>query len=106
MYSYNQRKYHYRCSGRTSNIYQELAKIGGYFYQIKKDSKLHLIVIDKPRLSNIDDFAVPEVQRQLLLYLFGPGNLQPTLSQTELLLHQLPVIQYRGKKSCSYLSEV
>jgi hypothetical protein len=46
----------------------------------------------------IHDFGVPEVQRHLLLYLFGLQNLQHTLLQTELLLPELPVIQYRGKK--------
>jgi len=81
------------------NLYQELAKIGAYFIRHpKNDPKLHLVVIDKPTLSVIIEFGVPEVRRQLLLHLFGPENLQPTWSQRELLLHQLPVIQYRGNK--------
>jgi hypothetical protein len=79
--------------------------IGAYLIRYPNDSKLHLVVISKPELSNIYEFGVPEVRRQLLLHLFGPKDLQPTLPQTELLLRQLPVIQYQGKKSCSNLSE-
>jgi hypothetical protein len=84
------------------NLYKELYKTGAYFFRYKKHPGLHLIVIDKPKISLLYEFGVPEVRRQLLLHLFGTENLQPTLSQTELLLRQLPVIQYRGKKpSCT-----
>jgi len=86
------------------NLYQELSKIGAYFIRYPNDPKLHLVVIDKPILLNIYEFGVPEVRRQLLLHLFRSEDLQPTLSQTELLLRQLPVIQYRGKKRSSNLS--
>jgi len=86
------------------NLYQELSKIGAYFIRYPNDSKLHLVAIDKPILSIIYEFGVPEVRRQLLLHLFAPEDLQPTLSQTELRLHQLPVIQYREKKPGSNLS--
>jgi hypothetical protein len=88
------------------NLYKELYKTGAYFYRNPRDPGLHLIVIDKPAISLSYELGVPEVRRQLLLYLFGPENLQSSLSQTELLLRQLPVIQYRGKKSCSTFSEV
>jgi hypothetical protein len=88
------------------HLYQELYKTGGYFYRKPRDPGLHLIVIEKPAISLIYEFGVPEVRRQLLLYLFGPADLQPSLSQTELLLRQLPVIQYRGKKPSSNLPEV
>jgi len=76
------------------HLYQELHKIGAYFITYPNDPKLHLIVIDKPTISVIHEFGVPEVRRQLLLCLFGPEDLQQSSSQTELLLHQLPVIQY------------
>jgi hypothetical protein len=88
------------------HLYQELYKTGAYFYRNPRNPGLHLIVIDKPKISLSYEFGVPEVRRQLLLHLFGPENLQSTLPQTELLLYQLPVIQYRGKKPCSNLSEV
>jgi len=85
------------------NLFQEISKIGAYFIQYSNDPKIHLVVIDKPTLSNIYEFGVPEVRSQLLLHLFGPEDLQPTLSQTELLLRQLPVIHYQGKKPGSNL---
>jgi hypothetical protein len=87
-------------------LYKELYTTGAYFYRNPKKVGLHLIVIYKPTNNIAYEFGVPEVRRQLLLHLFGPENLQPTLPQTELLLCQLPVIQYRGKKSCSILPEV
>jgi len=88
------------------HIYQELAKIGAYFIQHSNDPKLHLIVIQKPTISNIYEFAVREVQRQLLLHLFGSEDVPSLLSQTELHFRQLPIIRYQGKKSARYLSEV
>ena len=88
------------------HLYQELYKTGAYFYRNKANPGLHLIVIDKPRINLSFEFGVPEVRRQLLLHLFGPEHLQPSLPQTELLLRQLPVIQYRGKMSGSSLPEV
>jgi hypothetical protein len=87
-------------------LYKELYKTGAYFYRNKKQPGLHLIIIDKPKTSLAYEFGVPEVRRQLLLHLFGSENLQRTLPETELLLHKLPVIQYRGKKPCSNLPEV
>jgi hypothetical protein len=74
------------------HLFQELYKTGAYF--IRYHSKLHLLVIDIPTINIPYEFGVPEVQRQLLLHIFGSENLQPTLPMTELLLHQLPVIQY------------
>jgi len=88
------------------HLYKELYKTGACFYRNPRDPGLHLIVIDKPILYWSYEFGVPEVRRQLLLYLFGSENLQPALSETRLLLHQLPVILYRGKKSCGNLPEV
>jgi hypothetical protein len=88
------------------HLYQELSKTGAYFYQNKKQPGRHLIVINKPKISLSYEFGVPEVRRQLLLYLFGSENLRRTLPETELLLYKLPVIQYRGKKPCGDLSEV
>jgi hypothetical protein len=88
------------------NLYKELYKTGAYFFRNHKNPGLHLIVIDKPKISLLYEFGVPEVRRQLLLHLFGAENLQRTLPETELLLHKLPVIQYRGKKPRSYLPEV
>jgi hypothetical protein len=88
------------------HLYKELYKTGAYFYRNPRTPGLHLIVINKPTINLSYEFGVPEVRRQLLLHLFGTENLQPSLSQTELLLRQLPVIQYRGKKSCSTLPEV
>jgi hypothetical protein len=85
------------------HLYCELYKTGAYFYRHPRKPGLHFIIINKPTLSNIFKFGVPEVRRQLLLHLFGPQNLQSTLPATKLLLCQLPVIQYRGKKSCSNL---
>jgi hypothetical protein len=88
------------------NLYKELYKTGAYFYRNNKHPGLHLIVVDIPRTSLLYEFGVPEVRKQLLLYLFGPEELQRTLPETELLLHKLPVIQYQGKKPSSTLSEV
>jgi hypothetical protein len=88
------------------HLYKELYKTRAYFYRNKKQPGLHLIVINKPEISLIYEFGVPEVRRQLLLYLFGSENLQRALPETGLLLHQLPVIQYRGKKSSGTLPEV
>jgi len=88
------------------HLYKELYKTGAYFYRNRNQPGLHLIVIDKPKISLANEFGVPEVQRQLLLYLFGSENLQRALPETELLLHKLPVIQYRGKEPRSTLPEV
>jgi len=88
------------------HLYKELYKTGAYFYRNNKQPGLHLIVIDKPRINTIYEFGVPEVRRQLLLHLFGSEELRRTLPETELLLHKLPVIQYRGKKPGSTLPEV
>jgi len=88
------------------HLYKELYKTGAYFYRKKNQPGLHLIVIDKPRINLSYEFEVPEVGRHLLLYLFGSEDLQRALPEAELLLHQLPVIQYRGKKSSSSLPEV
>jgi len=84
-------------------VYQELYQTGAFLYRLPKEATLHLITVRKPLLTNIYEFGVPEVRRQLLLHLFGPEDLQPILSQTELLLHELPVIQYRGKKPSGLL---
>jgi hypothetical protein len=88
------------------HLYKDLYKTGAYFYRNPRNPGSHLIVIDKPAISLSYEFGVPEVRGQFLLYLFGPKNLQSSLSQTELLRRQLPVIQYRGKKSCSTWPEV
>jgi hypothetical protein len=88
------------------HLFQELYKTGAYFYRNPRNPGLHLIVINKPKVSLLYEFGVPEVRRQLLLHLFGPEELQSPLPQIELLLRQLPVIQYRGKKSCGILPEV
>jgi len=88
------------------HLYKELYKTGAYFYRKNKQPGLHLIVIDKPRIGLINEFGVPEVRRQLLLYLFGSENVWRTLPEAELLLHNLPVIQYRGKTPSSTLPEV
>jgi hypothetical protein len=88
------------------HVYKELYKTGAYFYQNQKNPGLHLIVIDKPKISLAYEFGVPEVRRQLLLYLFGSENLQRALPETELLLHKLPVIHYRGKVPSGTLPEV
>ena len=58
------------------NLYKELYKTGAYFYRNNKHPGLHLIVIDKPKISLLYEFGVPEVRRQLLLYLFGSENWQ------------------------------
>ena len=81
------------------HLYKELYKTGACFYRNPRNPGLHLSVINKPEINNLYEFGVPEVQRQLLLHLFGPENLQHALPETKLLLRQLPVIQYRGKKS-------
>jgi hypothetical protein len=88
------------------HLYKELYKTGAYFFRNPRNPGLHLIVIDKPIINILYEFGVPEVRRQLLLHLFGPENLQPALQETELLLRQLPVIQYRGKKPRGNLPEV
>jgi hypothetical protein len=88
------------------HLYNELYKTGAYFYRNGKRPGLNLIVIDKTRISLIYEFGVPEVRRQRLLHLFGLENLQRALPETELLLHQLPIIQYRGKKPSGTLPEV
>jgi hypothetical protein len=80
------------------HLYQELHKVGAYCIQYPNDPKLHFIVINKATISITYEFGVPEVRRQLLLHLFGPGNWQSALPQTELQLHRLPVKQYRGNK--------
>jgi hypothetical protein len=87
-------------------LFKELYKTRAYFYRNPRNPGLHLILIDKPKISLAYEFGVPEVRKQLLWYLFGSENLQHTLPETELLLHQLPVIQYRGKKHHSNLPEV
>jgi len=88
------------------HLYKELYKTGAYFYRNNKEPKLHLIVVDKPKVGLINEFGVPEVRKQLLLYLFGAENVWRTLPEAELLLHQLPAIQYRGKKPSRTLPEV
>jgi hypothetical protein len=88
------------------HLNKELYKTGAYFYRNIKQPGLHLIVIDKPKFSLAYEFGVPEVRRQHLLYLFGSENRQRALPETELFLHELPVIQYQGKKSISTLPEV
>jgi hypothetical protein len=88
------------------HLYKELYKTGAYFYRNNKQPGLHLIVIDKPKISLAYEFGVPEVRRQLLLHFLGAENLRRALPEAKLLLHQLPVIQYRGKRSISNLSEV
>jgi hypothetical protein len=88
------------------NLYKELYKTGAYFYRNNKNPALHLIVIDKPKISLLYEFGVPEVRKQLLLYLFGSENLQRTLPETELLLHKLPVIKYPGKVPSGTLPEL
>jgi hypothetical protein len=88
------------------HLYKELYKTGAYFYRNKKQPELHHIVIKKPKISLAYEFGVPEVRRQLLLYLFGSENLRQALPETKLLLHQMPVIQYRGKRPSGTLPEV
>ena len=88
------------------HLYQELYKTGAYFYRNNRQPQLHLIIIDKPRVNILYEFGVPEVRRQLLLHLFGPEDLRRALPETELLLRELPVILYRGKKPGSTLPEV
>jgi hypothetical protein len=88
------------------NLDTELYNTGAYCYRKLKIPGLHLIVIDKPQISLINEFGVPEVRKQLLWYLFGSENLQRTLPQTALLLHQLPVILYSGKEPRRSLPEV
>jgi hypothetical protein len=79
------------------HLYKELYKTEAYFYLNPNNAGLHIIVIDKPQINLTNEFGVPEVQIPLLLYLVGSENLQRALLETELLLRQLPVIQYRGK---------
>jgi hypothetical protein len=64
------------------HLYQELSKIGAYFIRYPNDPKLYLNGINKPTTSNINEFGVLEVRRQLLLHLIGPEDLQPTLPKT------------------------
>jgi hypothetical protein len=64
------------------HLYQELSKIGAYFKRYPNNPKLYLNGINKPTISNIYEFGVPEVRRQLLLHLIGPEDLQPTLPKT------------------------
>ena len=80
------------------NLYQELGKITAYFIGYPNDPKLHPIVIDKPTINNIYEFGVSPMRRHLLLNSFRPENMPPTLPETELLLYQLSVKQYHGKK--------
>jgi hypothetical protein len=93
-------------SPELQHLYKELYKTGAYFYRNLKNQGLHLIMIDEPMISLANEFGVPEVQKQLLLHLFERKILQHTLPETELLLHQLPGIQYQGKKPCGNLPEV
>jgi len=86
------------------HLYQDLYKLGRYFYRNLEKPGLQLLVINKPMINSIYEFRVPEVRRQFLLYLFRPEDVQSTLSQIELRLRQLPVIQYRGKKPSSSFS--
>jgi hypothetical protein len=88
------------------HLYQELYKTGAYCFRNPKKPGLNLIVIEKPAISLVYEFGVPEVRRQLLLYLFGSENLQRALPETELLLHKLPVIHYQGKVPSGTLPEV
>jgi len=82
-----------------------------YFNRHPKKPGLHLIILDKPTISNLYQFGVPEVRRQLLLRLFGREGLQPLLMQTELLLCQMPVYNIQQKspavicQKCSFLQE-
>jgi len=87
-------------------LYKGLYNTGSYFYRNPQNPGLHLIIIDKPKGHLLYEFGVPEVRRQLLLHLFGSETVQRTLPEGELLLHQLPVIQFRGKKPCGILPEV
>jgi hypothetical protein len=88
------------------HLYKELSKTGAYFHQNKTQPGLHLIVIDKTKISLAYELGGPEVRKQRLLYLFGSENLQCALPETEMRLHQLPVIHYRGKRTCNTLPEV
>jgi hypothetical protein len=88
------------------HLYKKLYKTGAYFYRNTRTPGLHPIVIDKSRTSLSYEFGVPEVQRQFLLGLFGSENQQQALPETELLLHQLPIMQYRGEKPRGTLPEV
>jgi len=88
------------------HLYKELYKTGAYFYRHPQNPGLHLIIIDKARINLLYEFGVPEVRRQLLLHLFGSETLRRTLPEEQLLLHQLPVIQYRGNKALSISPEV
>jgi hypothetical protein len=88
------------------HLYKELYKTGGYFHRNALKPRLHLIVINIPQISLANEFAVPEVRRQLLLHLFVTENSQQSLPETKLLLRELPVIQYQGKKPCSSLPKV
>jgi hypothetical protein len=88
------------------HLYNELYKTGAYFDRNPRNPGLYLNVIDKWQVYQINEFEVPEVRSQLLPYLFGTENLQHSLSQAELLLRELPVIQSLGKKPFSPLPEV
>ena len=91
------------------HLYQELAKIGAYFIRYPNDSKLHLIVIDKPTISKIYEFGVPEVRRQLLLHLFGTEELQPHRQSCFCVSCQLYNIEEKSPavicQLCNFLSE-
>jgi len=87
-------------------LFKALNNTAAYFYRNQKKPGLHLIVINNLQISLANEFGVPEVRRQFVLHLFGTENVKQSLSETELLLHQLPVIQYREKKPCSNLPKV
>jgi len=87
-------------------LYKELYKTGAYFYRDPRTPGLHLIVIDKPKINLLYEYGVPEVRGQVLLHLVRKESLQRTLPEGVLLLRQLPVIQFRGKKSRGILPEV
>jgi len=50
------------------HLFQELYKTGSYFIRYAKDSKIHLILINKATIGIAYEFGVPEVRRQLLLH--------------------------------------
>jgi len=88
------------------HLLKELYKTRVYFYPNPQQPGLHLNVINPAQIILKHEVGLPEVRKQLLLYLFVSQNEQRTLPETEFLLCQLAVIQYLGKKPCSHLPEV
>jgi hypothetical protein len=88
------------------HLYKELYKTVAYIYRTHKQPVLDLVAINKPQISLKNQFGVPDVRKQLLCYLCGLEIMQRTWAETELLLPQLPVMQYRGNKPCSNLPEL